>query len=183
MSVLYSETFTGANANPIGGVWTTGSGWAALQRISNLVDGTSGDSGAYVSTVVPPNDQYSKVTLGAAFTTDGGPFVRAATGAKTHYLLDIAASCQLYRVSAGVYTTIGAAFSHTAVIGDVYEIRAVGTTISGWINGVQQRTVSDANIASGRFGIFISGTSLRFSSFEGGDFTTSGDTLMGQSCL
>lgn len=177
MSILYAETFAGANANPIGGVWTTITGFAALQRVSNALDGSTGDSAAYVSSVTPANDHYASVTMdAAALTTDGGPIVRAATGAKTHYLLDIAGTTQIYKVSAGVYTGLGSTFAYTKIAGDVWQLRAVGTTMSAWLNGVQKLSVVDAVIASGRFGVFVAGTSQRYSAFEGGDFNVVGGT-------
>jgi hypothetical protein len=185
MSVLFSESFTGANANPIGGNWTTNTGLAAIQRISNCSDGTAGDSGAYVNSVSPPNDQYAKVTHnGAPLTTDGGPMCRAASGAVTHYLLDFGGTLQIYLVNAGVYTAIGGSSVKTVSFGDTMQLSCVGTTLTGYWNGVSTVSTTDGTLASGLFGIFVSNVTQRYTAFEGGDFI-SGATpvLMGQSCL
>src|SRR5579862_2279983 len=128
-SALYSETFTGANANPIGGVWATITGLGNMQRLSNTLRGNAADSGAYVSTVTPQNDQYAKATLGSTtIIGDGGPILRAATGAVTHYLLDIASHVQIFYVSAGSYTPISSAIIYpgTPKVGDVWEFDVVG---------------------------------------------------------
>jgi hypothetical protein len=174
MTVLYSESFTGTDANPIGGNWTTITGLAALQRISNCIEGTTGDAGAYIASATPANDQYAKVTMNGTLTTDGGPVVRATGTAVTHYLLDISGTVQIYRVTAGAYAAIGTTYAYSIAAADVWELRAVGTTITGWLNGVQQVSATDANHTSGKFGIFISNTSLRMTAFEGGDFSVGG---------
>lgn len=181
MSILYSETFAGASANPIGGVWTTVSGESAMERdVTTSCAGASAASncGAYTSTV-PPNNQYAKLVYNSATTQgDGGPIVRAATGAETFYLADFdrgSSFLQLYLSSAGTFTPLGTGAAWSHVNGDVLEIRAIGTTISIWLNGVQKDSVTDSSLTSGRFGMFASGGQLNsggmhYTSFEGGDF-------------
>lgn len=167
---LFSESFTGANANPIGGNWTTNTGFAAIQRISNAADGSSGDSAAYVTGVSTLADSHAKVKfIGTAVTTDGGPFVRGDPAAVTHYLLDLP-TMQLYYVHAGTYTTIGSSSAQTFTTNDTAELVVVGSFLFGLRNDVVQVRAIDTNLTTGRCGVFMSGTSIRFSNYDCGDY-------------
>jgi hypothetical protein len=185
MSVLYTDTFVAADANPIGGNWTTVTGLAALRRLSNACLGSSAsDNAAYVNTVTPPNDQYAKSTIGTA-VDDGGAAVRISTSAATFYFADsLGSGTQLWKAVAGAFSSIGSSAT-TCGVGTVAEVRAIGTTISLWKDGVSLVSTTDSSIASGRFGIFVFANVKTFTGFEGGDFLSGAvaEALWAQSCL
>lgn len=184
MTILASESFAGVDANPIGGNWTTITGYSALQRLSNTVQRTTGNCGAHYNAAQPPDDQYVKMVIGTA-GYEGGPAVRISTSATTYYLFDIdqgtSGAGQIYKCIAGVFTLLVGNTTAVPVAGDTVELRVIGTTLSGWLNGVQQCSVDDSSIASGRFGIALPSNSpvIKYSSFEGGDFNDA-PPLLGQ---
>lgn len=183
MTILASESFAGTDANPIGGNWTTEGGGSAIRRVSNAARGTiNGDCAAYYNAVTPPADQYCKCVIGTS-GGDQAAIVRAATNALTGYWAYWNAgggNVILYtQVNNSTITSSSAAAS--LVTGDVLECRAVGTTISLMVNGIQKVSYVETSIASGLFGIYINDTSNvpSFTSFEGGDFN-SDTALLGQ---
>lgn len=180
---LATDNFTGGDANPIGGNWTTlSSGPSALQRVSNAVQGTDTGSrnGAYYNAVSAPNDQWSSLVITAAGGGHGPcVVVRAAVGADSYYAfcpIDAGGDAfDLAKVVAGAYTSLSSDFSAWAP-GDTIKIEAQGTTIRGFINGVEVASVTDSALASGQFGIVIGGesplTNRVGDNWSGGDFTT-----------
>lgn len=201
MSVLATDNFNRANANPIGGNWTTITGLSAMQIVSNAATPSSlspNDCGSYYNAVTWPNDQYSQAKLTVVDTkTDGsgiGVAVRVAAAALTAYRVVLThaspgTNVSLQRFLAGAFTRLwdrGAAF----VDGDLVRLEVQGTTLRVFINGVQVGAdFTDTNIASGNAGISYSSvaTSASLDDWEGGDFgggTTSGTaTLTGAGTL
>ena len=154
-----SDNFNRADANPIGGNWTTVTASSPVQILTNQAAGTVG-AGAY-------NTVYWNANAFAANQcsqgTDVSQFhyawvsVRISISAETYYMFRGAASgtWQLFKRIAGTNTQIGANYA-TVVSGDVVKLCVSGTTLTPYINGVAQTTQTDASIATGRpgFGIF-----------------------------
>jgi hypothetical protein len=184
MGILASDNFNRANENPLGnGVWTTGSGNAAMQIVSNQATPTDlsvTNDGSYYSGISWPANQYSKakLTVNSTLGSTRGPglFVRQQSGADTKYMLitDHAASnnVTLVRISAGVFTNLtGFPLTQAWTDGDTWELRVVGTTLSVWRNGIQVGpNVTDSSITSGSPGIGLSTdvTSAAIDDWEGG---------------
>lgn len=182
--ILASDNFNRANANPIGSPWTTASGEAAMQIVSNSATFvTNTDSGCYHSTIVWPNDQYSqaKLTISGTLGTQQGAVlkVRQAPAARTSYQLEVdhAATNNVFldRIVAGVFTTLtGFPLTVAWTDGDTWELRALGTTISVYRNGVLVGSATDGNITSGSpgFGYSSTETSVSIDDWAGGDFSS-----------
>jgi len=193
MAILATDNFNRANANPIGSPWTTASGESAMQIVSNACtpSSTAADCGAYHSTITWPNDQYSKAKLsvsGTAGSQAGAVLkVRQASGARTCYQLEVDHAATLNvcisKVVAGAFTSLtGFPVTQAWTDGDTWEIRAVGTTLKVFRNGVQVGpTATDNAIASGSAGIGYSSveTSCTIDDWEGGDFSGGLAPLLG----
>jgi hypothetical protein len=194
MAILASDNFNRADEDPLsgGGNWSVANSELKFKLISNAVvpAGPASDSGEYYSGVAWPNDQYSKAKLSCVGSGGGGAGVglkvRQASGANTQYrvVVDHAAAnnVDLQKVVAGSYSSVaGYPRTQAWADGDTWELRAQGTTLSVWLNGVQVGAdATDNGIASGSAGIAFSSTetSASIEDWEGGDF--SGATLTPQ---
>ncbi len=89
----------------------------------------------------------------------------------TFYMLynPAAGGLLLFLRTPGSFTQIGAP-TGTVSNGDTIEIRAVGTTIEGFVNGSSRGSVTDATIASGSAGIGgLGSNSSVLDDWEGGN--------------
>jgi hypothetical protein len=183
MTIRFTDNFNRADANPIGGNWTTvpGSGaFGTMQIVSNqLQGGTSGDNAAYVNSDTPPNDQYSKIAIQTlAGGDDSGPMARVDTTTGDCYMIDYdGTNAALFEFTGAAHNLIGTNIPWTLVAGDIFEIRCVGTTISLWINGVQKDSVTNSLHTAGRAGVFTHASGSVMDNFESGDFASGGIAL------
>lgn len=183
MSTLASDTFNRANANPIGGNWTTGSGDGAMQITSNAAwpaDNTL-DSQAYYNAVTWPADQWSEVAVTSGTIGGGTGFgvsARKSAAAATHYRLVVdrnaSNNIELAKVVAGAFTLI---WDRTSAYsdGDVIRLEVQGTTLRAYRNGTQIGADStDSGIATGNAGIMYSSTdtAAKGDNWNGGDFSS-----------
>lgn len=190
MTALYSESFVGANLNPLNAAVWNNNGGPDCQLANNKAQGTTSGvvNAAYVQTVAMPADQYVKGVFSDAGTPGNIQFpslmARFDAGATNKYYLalyDTVGGLKLFYFDGSGFTQLG--ISGTALTtGDVLELRCIGTTISVWLNGVSKISVTDANIAAGgRSGIWFDPSGFNpgpgfdahgWSSFEAGDFNT-----------
>lgn len=183
MAVLATDTFDRANADPIGGNWTTAGTYAALKIASNVAvpSNQGADGAAYYNAISWPNDQYSqlKVTGGTGGSGVGfGALTRQATGAtNTNYrcVVDRGATnnVEMGKTVAGTFTSLKS-FSNTWVDSDVLRLESQGTSHRIYRNGTQiSTTATDSAIASGNAGMFYSSDEASTGNdWEGGDFTS-----------
>jgi hypothetical protein len=174
MTVLFTDSGAGADANPIAGAYTTISGFSDMRRVSNQVTGqvSSSNNGAYINSVTPPDDQYFKLTYQQAVLSSGGggPMCRTQTGSASGYLLQVfGVTIALARFDSGGYTSLATA-GYTYAQGDVVQIQAVGTTIKAFLNGAEVLSTTDSTYTSGRFGVYAFSEQFVYTTLEGGDF-------------
>jgi len=171
MSIIVNDSFTGANTNPIGGIYTTVSGasWNNIQIVSHLAEGTvANNNNAVVDTTnTYANDQYAQITIGSpvnanqfyllilrctnptngSFNFVNWGFGQANTGANPA-LQFIPATGQ---IPLGLSAT-------SPQIGDVYRFSVTGQLYSVYKNGILLGTYFDpsGNCTSGQpgFGFF-----------------------------
>ena len=185
LTTLATADFSGANANPIGGSWTTmnaGAGFGASQLVSNTVEPTAINTNCYSywNGISWANDQWASATLSVATSASVGVALRESTsGAQTAYLFYFAGpagglgstgSFQIGKHVAGTFTSL-ATFAGTANIGDVITGSAVGTTLSLYQNGNLLISLTDASIASGAAGLVENATvtaNAKISAWTGG---------------
>jgi hypothetical protein len=162
MAILAIDSFQRANENPLsnGGNWTTVTSENANQIVSDVCEGStaSARNGSYFSGIAWPNDQYAEITLAGALGSGAavGVIARCAAAAETYFYALIAngGTLTLNHMLAGSSHATGTVNGFSPVAGDILRIQAIGTTISAWYNGVQQISVTDANIASGSAGLY-----------------------------
>src|SRR6478736_6421831 len=166
----YTDDFNRADAGTLGANWVDLD--AGFGIVSNAAQGGSGEAVSYYNAVVG-DDQYSKVVwIGNGNVHSVG--VRIGAGPVGYFLSFLAGGTE-WRIKingwAGSGADIAGGTTTAPVATDVIEIRAVGTTISAYKNGVLLGSGTDSTYTSGRVGI---GGYLvdvpAFDSWEGGDF-------------
>lgn len=186
MSVLASDNFNRADENPLGNsVWATQSGqtpWQVASNVATPTDLSGTDDVSLYTGIAWPNDQYSEAQLTVNSTTGGGQgvglAVRGAAGAITGYSLiaDHAASnnVALFKHNAGTPTTL-ITITQAWTDGATWRLEVQGTTLRGFLNGVQVITATDGVVTSGSPGVWLSTAviSASIDNFVGGDFAAS----------
>lgn len=187
MSVLATDNGNRANG-AIGAAWTALTGWSSASIVSNAINSPGAaltPVAMWNNTTAWPNDQYAKLTVLATVETISdngvGPAVRMSNAADTMYFIQgNTVETKLYKVVAGTFTQLGADGPAIAA-GNTLELRAIGTAITAYKNGVAIiGPITDAAIASGRAGFWMSDASVEtVDDWEGGDFGSAGPSLMG----
>jgi hypothetical protein len=183
----FTDDFNRSNGAP-GANWADGTGLWAI--VSNQL--SSGAAGGTIViravTAMATNDNSAQVTIAATAAVSHGIWCRGNAGFTQGYLWrNDGASWTLFSVVGGSFTSIGS-FAAAAVAGDVMKVQAVGSTIKGFVNGVQRVSVTDTAVATGTsVGLRAESTnSLRFDDFTAADVTSgvTGDaTLSGAASL
>lgn len=180
----FADDFNRVDVNPIAGNWTTSFTAGGAIVGNELTGGGAGDNFIFLNWILPPPNQYAKITFVStgnnnSLTDGGGPVVRGdASG--NGYLLDVVSndnpgdsSWRLFRVAAGSGTDIvpgGGRIGRPLRDGDVLEIRAVGSVISGYLNGdpILGASATDTTYPTGGFGVHLFRNTGRWDNFEGG---------------
>jgi hypothetical protein len=161
----------GANWVQVSGTWTI---------VSNQL--SSGSAGGIVilraATAMATNDHYAQITIAATAAVSHGVWCRGNSNITSGYLWrNDGTSWNLFSVVGGSFVSIGS-FTAAAVAGDVAKVQAQGSTIKGFVNGVQRVSVTDTAVATGTsVGLRAESTNaLRFDDFTGADVSASGAT-------
>ena len=177
----FSDDFNRANGSP-GANWVAVSGTWSI--ISNQL--SSGSAGGTIvlraATAMATNDNYAQVTIATTSAVSHGVWCRGNSTLTQGYLWrNDGTSWNLFWVVGGSFTSIGS-FAGAAANGDVAKVQAVGSTIKGFVNGVQRVSVTDTAVATGTsVGIRAESVSaLRFDDFSAADVTsgTTGDAAL-----
>ena len=167
-----SDDFNRANADPIsnaaaGWSWTevSGTSWTVLSNTCRFVSQSSTIRTARAETDLSGADHYAQLVVTAMPYDDAetrqGPCTRFSSSAETCYAgaLALAAAGSknvfLYSISAGTATQIGnAAYSWSN--GDTVKQESNGSTITLYVNGASQSSVTDTAISAGtRTGMYV----------------------------
>jgi len=151
-----TDNFNRADANPIGGNWTTCSDVEALKIATNQVRSSGfSDGGAYWNADSFAADHWSECKIIAA-SNDGGPAVRCSSSG--FYYCTPVSGGTIYRYkTGGNWVTLGTS-KFTAANGDVLRLQATGTsttTLKVYVNGTLVATVTDSSspLTSGAAGL------------------------------
>src|SRR5690349_17082280 len=169
----FTDDFNRSNGAP-GANWVDGSGlWTIVSN--QLSSGTAGGTIAIrTATAMATSDNSAQVTIAATGAVSHGVWCRGNTGFTQGYLWrNDGTSWVLFSNVGGSFTSIGS-YAAAAVAGDVAKIQAVGSTIKGFVNGVQRVSVTDTAVTTGTsVGLRAESTNLlRFDDFTGADVTT-----------
>lgn len=161
----------GASWVQVSGTWTVAS--------NQLSPGAAG--GTIVlrcATAMASNDHYAQVAIPATTVASQGVWCRGNVGFTQGYLLrNNGTSWDLFQVVGSSFTSIGT-YAAAAVAGDVVKVQAVGSTITGYVNGTLRISVTNAAVTTGT-SVGIRGDSasaLRYDNFAAAD-VTEGATL------
>ena len=174
----FTDNFTRADSTDLGSNWVEVSGdWSIVS--GQLSPGAAGGTiilraaGAMAS-----NDHSAQVTIAATGAVSQGVWCRGNSNISQGYLWrNNGTSWDLFSVVGGSFVNIGT-YAAAAVASDVAKIQAVGSTIKGYVNGVQRVSVTDTAVTSGT-SVGIRGEStnlLRYDDFTAAD-VTAGATL------
>ena len=180
-----SDEFTRANSLTLGANWDGSYGQPDCQIVSNRVQTqAAGDQCLETwSANTFTNDQWAQITIVDFSAADGvqtGILLRAATSpTNTWYRVsarhNLADTTKIFKVVAGVSTSLAVDNTVTWASGDILYVEVSGTNINVKRNGVLVVTVSDAALASGRIGLMMvegaTGGNTVIDSFSGGDLT------------
>jgi hypothetical protein len=166
----FTDDFNRADGAP-GANWVLVSGpWTIISQ--QLSSGTVGGTVVIrAATAMATSDNSAQVTIAATGAVSHGVFCRGNTGFTQGYLWrNDGTSWNLFSNVGGSFTSIGS-FAGAAVAGDIAKIQAVGSTIKGYVNGVQRVSVTDTAVATGTsVGVRAESTNLlRFDDFTGAD--------------
>jgi hypothetical protein len=135
-------------------------------QVKTVTTGT--DQAAFWNAASFNNNQYSKWVIADTSGLSGVTVRASGTGGSfTAYMAN---SAGIHKFVSNSYTEL-LSDSASLTANDVLEIRAAGTTISRYINGVLDGSTTDASIASGSPGIlqYTSGDAPFCDDWEGGD--------------
>lgn len=170
-----TDNFNRADANPIGGNWTTVTGQSAMQIVSNQAKGSStGFNGAYYNAQAFNDSQYVQAK-GVTFGTGSWSITcRQSSSANTNYYLLVGnTSWSFGKTIAGTGSTIGAEQTKTIADGTVARLDCSGgnpVTLKAFFNGAQEAyTQTDSSISSGSPGVTVYGNSAVYDDWEGGN--------------
>ncbi|MDX3549484.1 hypothetical protein PV724_44220 [Streptomyces europaeiscabiei] len=167
----FTDDFNRANTSDLGAGWVEVSGdWSIVSN--QLSPGAAG--GTIILRAADPmasSDHSAQVTIAATTAASQGVWCRGNSNISTGYLWrNDGTSWNLFSVVGGSFTSIG---SHAAAAapGDVAKVQAVGSTIKGYVNGIERVSVTDTGVATGTsVGIRSESTgSIRYDHFTAAD--------------
>jgi hypothetical protein len=174
----FSDDFNRANSTDLGTSWVEVSGdWSIASN--QLSPGAAGGTIILrAAGAMATNDHYAQVTIAATAAVSQGVWCRGNSNITSGYLWrNNGTSWDLFSVIGGSFTIIGT-YTAAAVAGDIAKVQAVGSTIKGFVNGVERVSVVNTGVTAGT-SVGIRGESsgsLRYDDFAAAD-VTAGATL------
>jgi hypothetical protein len=171
MALPATDTFTGANNDPLSANWTTAQGGFAIWN--NAAYGTDGAvlNLAFWNADAFAADQYAQATL-AATSNGAGLCVRMGV-AKNGYGFSIVDTTEIKidRFDAGIFTTLQSVSGLTITNGQLWRLEVSGSDIKVFQDGVQRGTTQvDATYTTGSAGLYAAlASGAEIDNFEGGN--------------
>lgn len=169
----FTDDFNRANSTDLGAGWVEVSGeWSIVSN--QLSPGSAGGTIILrAAAAMATSDNYAQVTIAATTAASQGVWCRGNANISSGYLWrNAGTSWNLFSVVGGSFTSIGS-YAAAAAPGDVAKVQAVGSTIKGFVNGIQRVSVTDTGVATGTsVGIRSeSASAIRFDDFAAADVT------------
>lgn len=155
-SAVASDNFNRADESPLGTNWTQ-SGDFNLRLLSNAV-ATDPAIGGYNYTYWSGSgtfatNQYAQVKVVAGNTSEWlGVSVRGSSGNMYYVMCSIGSGAEFGKIVSNTQTIFSSAGASVSA-NDVIKITVSGTTVTWYINGVQQEQVTDSSLSSGVGGL------------------------------
>jgi hypothetical protein len=167
----FSDDFNRANTSDLGSSWVEVSGdWSIISQ--QLSPGAAGGTIILrAAGAMDSSDHYAQVTIAATTTASQGVWCRGNSNITSGYLWrNDGTSWDLFSVVGGSFSAIGT-YAAAAAPGDVARVQAAGSTIKGFVNGVQRVSVTDNGVTTGTsVGIRSeSASAIRYDDFSAAD--------------
>jgi len=165
----YTDDFNRANSTTIGNWTEVGDDWSI--NTNQLAPGTGSTSFVLYASPLDASDHYAEIVLSNATASSMGVLARADVNGTNFYLWrNDGATWDLFYNIGGNFTSVGS-FAAAAANGDVARIECVGSTIKGFVNGVERVSVTDTNIPTGVYAGVRSAASstARYDNFAASD--------------
>lgn len=174
----FSDDFNRADSTDLGANWVEVSGdWSIVSQ--QLSPGAAGGTIILrAATAMASNDNFAQITIAATTVASQGVWCRGNSNISQGYLWrNNGTTWDLFSVVGGSFTNIGT-YSAAAAPGDVAKVQAVGSTITGYVNGVSRVSVTNTAVTTGTaVGVRSdSASAIRYDDFAAGD-VTAGATL------
>ena len=172
-----SDNFSRANGG-LGANWATMSGAAAPQIVNNTAQPGSGGTlnSAYWSANTFGSNQFAAASFPNSSGSNFGPGVAVRLSSSKGYFLwygNSASTVSIWRMdSASSWTQLKASAKLTVAATDVWQLQAVGSTLTGYQNGKQVVTTTDTNYTTGAPGIWMYYATNQITNWSGGDVAT-----------
>ena len=145
----YTDDFNRADSTNIGNWTEVTDNWSIVSN--QLAPGISSTGVVVYASPLDTNDHYAEITLSNASASSMGVFARSDVSGNNFYLWrNDGSEWTLFYNIGGNFTSIGS-YTAAGVNGDIARIQCVGTTIKGFVNGVERVSVTDAQIPSGLY--------------------------------
>ncbi|MFD0074271.1 hypothetical protein ACFVIY_17740 [Streptomyces sp. NPDC127166] len=169
----FTDDFNRPDSTDLGPGWVEVSGdWAIAS--GQLSPGSGGGTIILrAAGTMDSNDNYAQATIAATTAASHGVWCRGNATLSFGYLWrNDGSEWTLFSVVGSTFTAIGN-YTAAAAPGDVAKVQAVGTTIKGYVNGVERASVTDTAVAAGTNVGFrsTSSSAIRFDGFAAGDVT------------
>lgn len=169
----FTDDFNRANTSDLGAGWVEVSGdWSIVSN--ELSPGAAGGTIILrAAGAMDSSDHSAQATIAATTAVSHGVWCRGNLTISNGYLWrNDGTSWDLFSVIGGSFTNIGT-YTAAAAPGDVAKVQAVGSTIKGFVNGVERVSVTDTGVTTGTsVGIRSeSSGSIRFDDFTAADVT------------
>jgi hypothetical protein len=170
----FTDDFNRADSTNLGAGWVEVSGdWSIVSN--RLSPGSAGGTIILrAAGAMATSDHYAQVTIATTTAASHGVWCRGNSNISQGYLWrNDGTSWNLFSVVGGSFTSIGS-FAGAAAPGDVAKVQAVGSTIKGFVNGVERVSVTDTNVPTGTsVGLRSeSASAIRFDDFAAADVTS-----------
>ncbi len=180
----FSDDFNRADSADLGANWTPLAVGTDAQIVSQRVRPTAGTGVGYeLATVSLGNDHFARLTI-ATYTGPGvgriGVMIRVAD-TNNRYIVFAhknagGLSTDLFKLVAGVYSSLASEGATTWAAGDTIELRASGTALVVLRNGATLLSTVDGDFSSGSVGLVlddaVSAADTEAESFVAGDTVT-----------
>ena len=183
-----SDSFNRANGG-LGSNWTTVSGTTAPQIVNNMAQpGSAGTlNSAYWSANTFGGNQYAAASFPGSSGTNYGPGIAVRLSNSTGYFLwygKSASTVSIWRMdSSSSWTELKASANLTVAATDVWQLQAVGSTLTGYQNGKQVVTTTDTHYTTGAPGIWMYYATNQITNWSGGDVATTSAYSVGGTVL
>jgi hypothetical protein len=170
-TVTFSDDFNRVDSSDLGDDWVEVSGdWSIVSN--QLSPGlNNGTVILRAATEMASDDNYAQVTIANTAVASHGVWCRGNTTFTSGYLWrNDGTSWNLFSVVGGSFTSIDSHAS-AAVSGDIAKVQAIGSTIKGFVNGVELVSVTNTHVETGMYVGLRSDTpaGLRYDDFSGSE--------------